>query len=181
MRDCVLQNFATGGTFYQGNGILMQPQSGAPKISITNTSVLNSKTVGIYLVPPTNGTATTLFDADNVSAIGNANGFIISNPGGGSVVASVSNSVASGNTEDGFAFGGGPLTATLDLSRASGNGEGIYTTIDAQSKLYVSRSVVVGNTTGVRNVFGTVLSFRDNRIAGNGTDVNGTVTTATPQ
>ena len=181
VRDCVLQNFATGGTFYQGNGILMQPQSGAPKISIVNTTVLNSKTVGIYLVPPTNGTATTLFDADNVSAIGNVNGFIISNPGGGSVVASVANSVASGNTDNGFAFGGGSVTATLDLSRASGNAAGVYTTIDAQSKLYLSRSVLTGNSTGVKNVFGAILSFQDNRIAGNGTDVSGTVTPATPR
>ena len=181
VRDCVLQNFATGGAFYQGNGILMQPQSGSPKISIVNTTVLNSKTVGIYLVPPNTSTATTLLDVDNVSALGNVNGFVISNLGTGSAVASVSNSVSSGNTDNGFAFGGGSLTATLDLSRATGNAAGIYTTIDAQSKLYVSRSVVTRNTTGVKNVFGAILSFRDNRIAGNGTDISGTVTTATPQ
>ncbi len=55
-----------------------------------------------------------------------------------------------------------------------GNGTGVVATSNAV--IYIDRSEITGNTTGVAVGGGTVVTYANNAINGNGADVNGTLT-----
>jgi hypothetical protein len=169
--QCNLINFVGGGT--TGNGILMQPTSGNSNIIITNTAASNND-IGVYYFT-TSGTATATIAIDRVSTNNNGNGIALINSGG-TATASISNSIASGNSSVGYYFNN--VAASLDASNASGNADGVYA---ASGTLSLGHSVLMNNTAhGLVINGGTVNSYKDNRIAGNGTaPVFGTPGTAT--
>ena len=172
--QCDVLNFVGGGSI--GNGILIQPTSGNHNIVITNTTASNNQYIGVYYLPPS-GTATTGIVIDRVSANNNAYGIAIqNNSSSGAATAGISNSIASFNTQDGFYFL--DATASLDASNATSNGaDGVY----ASGTLALGRSVIMNNATyGLQIAAGTVNSYKDNRIAGNGiAPVSGTPAAAT--
>jgi hypothetical protein len=89
---------------------------------------------------------------------------------------SISNSIASFNTSDGFYFLG--VTASLDASSASNNGD--TGALLFSGTLALGRSTLMNNASyGIFNSGGTLNSYKDNRIAGNGTPVSGTISAAT--
>jgi hypothetical protein len=174
--QCDVLNFVGSGA--NGNGIVMLPSSGSSHIvSITNTTASNNENVGVYYIPQSGSTATTGVVIDRVTANNNTNfGIGIENRGStGTVAASISNSIAGGN-QTGYYFNN--ATASLDSSYAAANAFGIF--IDA-STLALGRSVLMNNRDyGLYISGGSVNSYKDNRIAGNGsTPIVGTTATAT--
>jgi hypothetical protein len=161
--QCDLMNFV--GSSSTGNGILMQPTSGNHNIIITNTSAFNNQSVGVFYAPPS-GTATTAIVIDRVSANNNEYGIAINKgSSGGAAMASVSNSIASTNSLQGYYFVS--VTASLDASNATSNGaNGVFV---SGATLALGRSVLMNNGTyGLALVsLSTVNSYKDNRIAGN--------------
>jgi hypothetical protein len=165
--QCNLMNFAGGGPT-TGNGILMQPTSGNHNIVITNTTASNNGYVGVSYFPPS-GAATTGIVIDRVSANNNGFGIIIYNVNSsGAAMASISNSIASFNTQYGFYFD--TVTASLDASNATSNVLAGVLANSSATKLALGRSVLMNNGGyGLQVAAGTVNSYKDNRIAGNGT------------
>jgi hypothetical protein len=173
--QCNLMNFV--GTVNTGNGILIQPTSGSHTIAITNTTASDNQYVGVYYLP--SGTATTGIVIDRMST--NNNRFGIAIYGGnssGTSTAGISNSIASFNATDGFNFS--TVTASLDSSNATSNGfDGVIAL--SGTTLALGRSVLMNNGQYGLNINGsTVNSYKDNRIAGNGSgQVAGTLAAAT--
>jgi hypothetical protein len=171
--QCNLINFVGGGPS-TGNGILVQPTSGSSKIVITNTTASNNQYIGVSYYPPS-GAPTGGIVIDRVSANNNGYGIAINNgSSSGTATASISNSIASFNGVAGFYF----VTvsrASLDASNATSNsGDGVL--VIAGTDLALGRSVLMNNTSyGLYIDLGTVSSYKDNRISGNGTQVNGTI------
>jgi hypothetical protein len=116
---------------------------------------------------------------DRVSANNNNNGILIDNSGSSSAAkVSISNSIASFNGGRGFSLNG--VTASLDASNASSNGsDGVF--INTGTTLALGRSVLMNNVDfGLNITGGTANSYKDNRIAGNGSGPTfGTINTAT--
>jgi hypothetical protein len=159
--QCDVLNFVGGSS--TGNGILMQPTSGNHNIILTNTAVSNNQFSGM-LYFPTSGSATAEIVIDRVSANNNGNGIILNNNNSsGAAMASVSNSIASGNTNSGYSLGN--VTASLDASYATNNFDGVFIT---SGTLALGRSVLMNNFGyGLYNASVAVNSYKDNRIAGN--------------
>jgi hypothetical protein len=163
--QCNLMNFV--GFSPAGNGILIQPTTGINKIVITNTTASNNQSMGVHYLPPS-GSATAGIVIDRVSANNNQSGIAINNGGSsGAAKASISNSIASFNNSYGFFFGG-VTTPSLDASNATGNLDGVK--VLGNTTLALGRSVLMNNVQyGVyTSSGGTVNSYKDNRIAGNG-------------
>jgi hypothetical protein len=176
--QCDVMNFVGSNT--TGNGIFIPPTSGTSKIVITNTTASNNQFAGVNYFPPSGSTATAGIVIDHVSANNNQHGILIEAfNSSGAATTSISNSIASFNTVNGFGFLS--VTASLDASNASSNsGSGVFTN-DATT-LSLGRSVLMNNSTyGLQIAGGTVNSYKDNRIAGNGTAPTsaGTISTAT--
>ena len=126
--QCDVLNFAGVGS--TGNGILIAPTSGNHNIVITNTTASNNQYVGVYYLPPS-GTAATGIVIDRVSANNNGYGIGINNNGSsGNATASVSNSIASFNTAQGFYFLN--VTGSLDASNASSNARAVSMQVRAR-------------------------------------------------
>ena len=162
--QCNALNFViTSGL--SGVGISIQLTSGNHNIVITNTTASNNGNAGVYFVPPSGSTATTEIVIDRVTANNNINyGIAIDNSNSsGAAMASTSNSIASGNSTGYYL---NHATDSLDSSYAAGNAFGIF--MDGGT-LALGRSVLMNNSQyGLDINGGTVNSYKDNRIAGNG-------------
>jgi hypothetical protein len=175
--QCNLLNFVGNVDSGTGNGIIMLPTSGGHNIVITNTSASHNQGAGVYY-SPVSGTATVGIVIDHVNATNNGYGIALSNSGG-ATSASISNSIGSDNANFGYLFAN--VTVSLDLSYASGN-QGGGVTVNSATTLALGRSVIMTNGIGIDiSPGGTVNSYKDNRIAGNGTPVSGTLTPVNPQ
>jgi hypothetical protein len=170
--QCNLMNFV--GNTSTGNGILIQPTTGNHNIAITNTTASNNQYSGVFHFPLSGSTATTGIVIDRVSANNNGNGIGIANANSsGAAFAGISNSMASFNGTNGFYFSN--VTASLDASNATSNNVGVQM---VSGTLALGRSVIMNNvvfglnTDGPGPVIGTVNSYEDNRIAGNGINVS---------
>jgi hypothetical protein len=172
--QCNVLNFVGSGI--TGNGIIFRLTSGNSNIVITNTQASNNQYTGVFYASPPSGMPTAQIIIDRVSATNNAYGIAINNSGGGPVAASVSNSVAGINTQFGYTFNN--TTASLDDSYSADNAYGVYV---GSGTLALGRSVLTSNTSYGLYIAGgsTVNSYKDNRIAGNGTQVSGTISVAT--
>jgi hypothetical protein len=170
--QCDVMNFV--GTGAAGNGVLIQPTSGNSNILVTNTTASNNKWAGIYFLPLQSVSIAIVID--RVSANNNSYGIVVNSFNTSSpAMASISNSIASFNSQDGFYFQDGPssLNASLDASNASSNGHsGVY---NIEATLVLGRSQLMNNSQYGLLTFGdgTSNSYKDNRIAGNGTSISG--------
>jgi len=180
--NCVVQNFA--GTSPNGNGILIQPTSGILFFTITNTTVLNNALDGISYLPPS-GTPTAYGVIDHVVTNGNAYGVVIdtSSLGAGTTVVTVSNSVASENSNQGIHVDNASNTTmkvSIDNVSASTNTVGIEAS--HTSNVLLGRSVITGSFDwGISNNTSpnTFYSYGDNRINLNAIDINGSAPNTT--
>jgi hypothetical protein len=179
--DCVMQNFSyTGGVSTTGNGILMQPTSGAISFVITNAIVSNNGNAG-FLYMPQSGTATATGVIDHLVATDNAFGILIYTAmGGGSTEVAISNGIASNNSTDGIHIvnGSSQLSISIDNTGVSSNiGHGIIASNTAN--VILGRSVITGNAFGINNSTSpnTLYSYQDNRINGNTTDISSALNT----
>jgi hypothetical protein len=173
--NCTLQNFFwDGANFNTGNGILMQPTAGTLAFTITNTTASNNGYAGIIFVPPS-GSPNANGVIDHVVADANQWGILVDTvpATGGSAVITVSDSIASNNSNAGInaAQGSATLKVSIDNATISGNLYGMRANFNVT--VLLGRSVIIGNGTGVFNSTSTIYTYRDNRINLNGTDVGG--------
>ena len=178
--NCVIRHFANTGS-NTGNGILMLPASGALSFLISNVIASDNVSAGIAFAPPS-GSPTVTGVIDNVTAVNNALGFAVLPAAGTSKIA-MSNSTASNNADigiDAFPAGSAALTLSIDNSSISGNAIGISSGI---ATILLGRSAITSNTAvGVNDSTpGTFFTYGDNRINGNGTDVENSPLTAAAQ
>ncbi len=96
IEKCYFQNFAGSGT--GGNGILLQPTSGTPRITISDSSVSKSAYVGVYMPPSSVASPTVQI----YRVVASNNQFGISLYGGPKTLVSVTNSIAKNNGANGF-------------------------------------------------------------------------------
>jgi hypothetical protein len=179
--NCTLQNFVLNGSDpTTGNGILMQPTAGALAFTITNATTSNNGWAGIQFTP--HGSSPTANGViDHVVTDANHDGISV-NPGHatGLIVVTVSNSIASNNSNDGIIATGtlGTFNISIDNVITSGNGTGIEAQSDAN--VLLGRSVITGNGIGVLNSTSpnTFFTYRDNRINLNTTDINSALNTS---
>jgi hypothetical protein len=159
--QCNVSNFV-GASSNIGNGIVLQPGAGSSRIIITNTTAINNQIVGVNYLP--SGTAAGGIVIDHLSADNNGYGFQFINNSSGAPTASISNSIVNGNTNYGYSVTS--AVASLDSSYASGNLIGVF--LGSGATLALGRSVLMNNTQYGVFSNGTVNSYKDNRIAGNG-------------
>ena len=185
--NCTLQNFIYDeihGT--TGNGILMQPASGALDFTITNTNASNNGFVGIAYLPPS-GSPSANGVIDHVTADANQYGIAITtvDASGGTAAVTVSNSIASDNRGNGIDINnsGSSSTIALSIDNVSLSGNHIGARAAGTANVLLGRSVITANTVyGVFNETSsnTLYSYGNNQInlngAGPSDDVNGTMT-----
>jgi hypothetical protein len=82
--------------------------------------------------------------------------------------------VANQNTQEGVRVGDRIGVTAVDTI-ADDNGTG-FAILSFRSSLSLAHSTATGNGTGVNVIAGSAISFGDNHIHGNGTDVKGTLT-----
>ena len=170
--NCVVQNFIfDGSNISTGHGILIQPTSGTFDFAITNTTAANNGGMGILFDPP-NGTGTLNVNGaiDHVVVTGNSSdgmGFATGDVTGGSVVISISNSVASNNGRRGIEADGGTVTFTISIDGTNMNGNaGTGVAIFGKVQAYLGRSVSTGNhSAAVQNSTSpnTFFSYKNNQ------------------
>ena len=176
--NCVVQNFAD--SFPNGNGILMQPSMTLTFV-ITNTIVANNHQGIAYLLAGGAPTAKGVIDHATVTTNLNQ-GILFStlNVSGGSIGASISNSIVSNNGLDGIFITNG-ASGSSEFTIDNVNIFGSITGIDAESNVQVllSRSVITGNSTGVMNGASPnrFFTYQNNQINENVTDISSSLNT----
>ena len=183
--DCVLRNFAYSGSgSANGIGIWLQPTSGTINFVITNTIVSDNGFIGIFYLPPSGSTVTAALAMDHVVTINNSSGGISADSffTSGSTTVAISNSIANYNSVGiGVSNGSAPIAASIDNTSIIGNGAiGLY--LLGTPKLYLGRSVITANGTGVQNNTSpnSVYSYQNNSINGNGTGTADDVAGSSP-
>jgi len=175
--DCVVENFAVIASTATGNGILIQPTSGAMNFAITNSTFSGNAYAGIDYLPPS-GSASANGIIDHVVVANNDNGIQINTTdGGGITTVAISNSVASNNYDTGFDIDteSSSLAVSIDSCNISGNFTGIFNT--GTAKILLGRSVITSNSengisNGASNTFYTYLNNQIN-LNGSGNAVGG--------
>ncbi len=173
IENCEIFNFSQ-------KGIDFEP-SGSSKLFVKDTIILNNNNAvnggAIFILPGASGSADA--SLEGVTLKGNTFGLLV----GDRVKASVRNSVAASNSNQGFIASGstGPISLNLESSESSNNGSiGIRNaTSSATSIIRMSNVTVMNNATGLSaNGAGIIRSFGNNRIDGNNVDGAPTTTKA---
>jgi hypothetical protein len=161
-----------------GNGMSVTPSTtagGAKKITIADSYITDCgstfSNAGI-LIKPTGG-ANVNMSVNNTQMESNTNGiFMDGSGGGGASNLAVRHSVLSAGTVNGIAVSssGPAFVATVDSSLLTLNVGVGAAVAGAQGTLRLGSNTIVSNVTGVMNSGGTLQSFKNNQIAGNGTD-----------
>jgi Divergent InlB B-repeat domain len=178
--NCIVKDFVqggSGGTGASGNGVWIAPTSGTINFVIVNTIALDNAYAGILYGQPS-GSAAASGVIDHVVATNNpGRGIDVDMLGGssGSAAVTISNSVANNNGRSGIVASGSSYIVTLDHDEISNNATGVN--VGANTNVLLSRSVITKNSnSGVSNS-GTAGSSTDNRIYGNGTNIQGNALT----
>jgi Periplasmic copper-binding protein (NosD) len=169
---CVVQNLQFV-SLTTGNGILIQPASGAVSFVISNTTVANNHGSGIHYFPQS-GSATATGVIDHVVATHNGYGIAIdTSSGGGSTTTAISNSIASNNGTGIYAQNSSAaVTVSIDNTEISGN-PNVGIEANTSTKVTLGRSVITANFIGLGIGTSSFFSYKDNRINENTTDVFG--------
>lgn len=176
-------NFIGGGALHLENVTVSQfalsglnfAPTGASELFVTNSTFennLGAAAVGIQLKPGVAGSA--VASIDNVRLVNNVIG--ISLEAGAN--STISNCVVSGNGNNGAVVRPGAGLAQLSVDQCSFTGNGNSSTsgglkvVGAGALINLSGSSVSNNTAGLVLAGGSIVSFGNNSITGNGTDGN---------
>ena len=154
---CTIQNFTQ-------NGIDFGPAAVTSQLIVSDTTINNNTSAGIQVAAVSPGVANVAITRTRL--LQNNYGILAS-----SGVVNVRDSVFSANISAGARASGSstPVTLNIDDSTISDSvspGYGVYA-LGTQASVFVSRSIITNNGTGVRNAGGTISSSSDNRIFGN--------------
>jgi hypothetical protein len=161
MTNCVVRN-------HTGNGIVFAPNASS-NLSVSNTLVADNGGPGIFVAPSGSGSVTAVFS--RVAVYNNGTGIVVQGAAStGTINATVADSVAGNNSAGGFSAASSPGGTSLTVVRSASvnNGTGLFVT-GAFAAFRVGQSTVTGNTTTWSATSGgTLRSYGDNRINGNG-------------
>jgi len=169
--------FLAGGTLHVENctihgftqsGIDFAP-SVASDLFVKNSHIRDNGGVGIYVHP----SAPIAASIDGVRLEGNSHGLRVDD---GSTV-TVRNSIAAGNANNGFSVfvGAGSAELNIESSVATGNGKAGVLASGVLATVRISNTMITGNVDGLKGT-GQIVSFGNNRIAGNGATIAPTST-----
>jgi hypothetical protein len=180
--------FSTGGVLHIDSctifGFASEAISFVPTTAsalFVNNTTLRSNNGSVMITPTATGSATATFN--NVKFENGGRGIRIDD--GSTVI--VRNSIASGNNPgNGFSAvstGARPSTLIIENSTASLNANNGVIATGPTAVVRITNVTSVNNGASGVSAFnsGVVYSYGNNRFSGNGTDVSGTLTTATPQ
>jgi hypothetical protein len=173
VENCVITNANPANitsAFYLG--IKFEPSANAQlfvsnSVISDNGSSTSGLSGGIYIVPPSGTTAAVTIDKSQIT--GNYFGIVADGRPGGIIKGTVSDSVVSGNSEDGIAAisSGSSVWFMVDQTEISGNAFGLAAG-GSGTEILVSTSSVFNNTTGLHTSTGGALySYGNNRLNGN--------------
>ena len=163
VENCVIRNLTDPNA---GVGIAFVPNGSTGRLTVSNTLITDNGGPGIDVFPIGAASATNVV-LDRVGLYNNYVGLWVDGAGTtGSIVATVVNSTAAGNSGRGFyaksAGAKAVTTIVLDRSVSAGNGVGIQADL---AQVMLDRSVVTGNTTTLQaSGANSILSYRDNQI-----------------
>jgi len=159
IENCVIRNAVGAGIYY------VPTTTGTGQLVVSHTLVTNNDDRGIHLLTQTSTEINAAFNHVEVTSNGSDGLFVEQGVGGTSIVATVSESVAALNKKVGFNSSGG-VTLHLFHSVATGNATGLEV---AASSISIAETEVTDNVAGwVINGGGTIDTFIDNHIIGNG-------------
>ena len=184
VENCTLQNFVynSSNPALTGNGILIQPTSGTLNFTISNTTVSNNGQGGVVYSPINNGSPSDNGVIDHVIANGNVGGILIDTtaPIGGTIAITVSNAIASGNSQGIIVIGGSSATTKVSIDNVNASGNAVGVNASGKSQVLLGRSVITGNNVGVINstTSSTFYTMQNNVILDNDTDGYSSLSTA---
>jgi len=158
--DSIIQN-------HNGSGILVAPTAGQANVVIRNSIVQNNASGGIFVTPGSGAKA--VVTLDNFNASGNSFGL---GAGDGSKV-SVRDSVFASNINYGVIAYTGSAATSVDLTSSTISGTTSYGLLTGGSSAVtasLSGMRIFGNGAGVFASGGSIVSFGNNSINGNGAD-----------
>jgi len=194
-------NFASGAALHLENCTLVGTDVSAPaalhfaptaaasggvptELSVRNSTIRNSPAGNVLIKPSAGVAVAALFD--NVLMAEGLYGIRADNTAGsGMIRVDVRNSVAKGNSNNGFlavGTGASPIHFMIDHSAAENNGVNGAIATGAQAFMIVGGSTLMGNGTGLAQSSGaTVASYGNNGINFNTTNTSGTITPIAPK
>jgi Right handed beta helix region len=169
--DCVIRNFAEEGMYIDPTQLMT--------LLISNTRVLDNPTAGINLATQNNGAnaAYILASIDRVTVENNGYGIYISVAANTGTQATITNSIVNNNQSAGIVVTGlspndGLSVGIKDSTVSNINGIGI--SVSGTTRVFLSQSMVFGNTTGISFTNGGgAYSAGNNDINQNQTPVSG--------
>jgi hypothetical protein len=168
IEDCHIFGFQ-GSSLTTGRGISDERSTVNGTLFIVNTVAERNEQTNIFISPSASGVVAVL---DNVKLLdSNANSGLAVR--GGSTV-SIKNSVISANNAFGIVAeaDANGTNVTVENCLITNNGTGVATVTNSPT-IYLSDNTITGNNTGIAVYSGSILSFGNNKVVGNG--VNGAV------
>jgi len=173
IENCVISNAnaaVSPGTPYIG--VKFEPSAGASALFITNSIISNngnsgSVSGGIDIVPAMGATADVSIDHSQIN--GNVFGIIADGTGGGIIKGTITDSVVSGNSENGITVSssGSSVVFQIDRTTVAKNFHGLVAGGSGAGML-VSNTNVFNNTAGLFTTNGgTLYSYSNNHVNGN--------------
>jgi hypothetical protein len=158
VENCTINGFTQAGIDFA--------PSVASDLFVKDTYIRDNNGMGIYVHPSVPASAS----IDGVRLEGNNDGLRVED--GANVT--VRNSIAAGNLNNGFAVvvGAGSADLNIESSVATGNGKAGVVATGALATARISNTMITANVDGLKvQANGHIVSFGNNRIAGNGTTV----------
>jgi hypothetical protein len=153
---------------------------GVPTELSVRNSTISTNPAGNVLIRPSNGVAVAALFENTLMAEGTFGIRADNSAGSGMIRVNVRNSVAKGNSNNGFlavGTGASPVHFMIDHSAAENNGVNGAKATGAQAFMIVTNSTLMGNGTGLTQELGaTVASTGNNTINFNTTNTSGTIT-----
>jgi hypothetical protein len=168
--NCVIQNF-------QAIAIRFRPSAPGSQLVITNNGTSPSTGGGLQVIPQSGGSAGVVLD--HVTFGFNVTAMVLSSSAG-TIGVNVKDSLVRASRSTGvLALAGSTINFVIDHSSLTNNVGNALQSSGANSHVFFGNYTIFGNDTGVSAVSGgTVQSFKNNQIFGNGTD--GTPLAAVP-
>jgi hypothetical protein len=183
IENCTIRNFTGGSPNGYGVNFNPAPNSGIPEfLTIDNTTIMTNgagsgsgATGGGVNVVPTSGTGSVNVSLTHDVITGNAASALnisTSSMTGGSINTTVSETTISSNWTGVTTSGTLPTNVQLIRDDISNNGGFGIITAGSGTSLKIGSSVITGNTTSVLQAAGSLQSYGNNQIDGNGTNTN---------
>jgi len=156
------------------SGIRFAPASGTSALTVADSVIADTSSVGIFVAPTGSGSVQAVLDRVRVENA-SGGGIVFSGTNStGSIAATVRDSVAAGSASTGIVAqesGTGTTTVTVDRSTASVNNDAGIFAGGAGATIRIGDSTVSGNFTGLATGgAGVIDSYGTNKVDGNGTD-----------